>query len=90
MMYKFIKNFERNGVKISKGVVIDRNLIVNEDCVSVIGSSVLKDIPLECLENFEPIKYIKPKKQSGPQSKKSDVRKSSDPKTSARISSEKI
>jgi len=77
-MYRFTKKFERNGVSISKGVVLDRNVVTSDsDCVSVVGSSVLKDIPLEYLEKFEPIKYKKSKtqskKQSNTQSDKKDV-----------------
>ena len=85
-MYRFIKKFERDGIKIAPGVVIDRNLVVNEDCVSVAGSNIFNDIPFEYLENFEPVKYKKTRTQSEKKSlsneKKSDA-------ANARISSMK-
>jgi hypothetical protein len=84
-MYRFTKDFERDGIKIAPGVVIDRNLVVNEDCVSVAGSNIFNDIPLEYLENFEPVKYKKTRTQSDKKLKVKENKTSA--AASARISS---
>ena len=58
-MYRFTKDFERDGIKIAPGVVLDRNLVIEKDCVSIFGSAIFKDIPLSVLEKYESKKYKK-------------------------------
>jgi hypothetical protein len=61
-VYRFTKEFKKNGVTVSVGVQLRKNFILGKDCVSLIGSEVFKDIPMEYLEKFEPVKYAKKKR----------------------------
>jgi hypothetical protein len=83
-MYRFIKIFERDGLRVHPGVILDKNVVTNGDYVSKIGSSIFKDIPMEYFEKIEPVKYKKLRTQSEKKTFKSE--KKSDA-ASARISS---
>ena len=63
VMYRFTKEYKKNGVTVGVGVQLRKNFVLGKDCVSLIGSEVFKDIPMEYLEKFEPIKYSKKKGQ---------------------------
>lgn len=78
--YKVVKDFEGNGFRVSKGVIM-RNTFIDSgsDCVSVVGSSVFVNIPKNCLEKIEEKKFEKKIRKK----KKESVVQSS----SARISS---
>jgi hypothetical protein len=61
-VYRFTKKYKKNGVTVGVGVQLRKNFVLGKDCVSLIGSEVFKDIPMEYLEKFEPVKYAKKKK----------------------------
>ena len=86
-MYRFTKDFERDGIKIAPGVVLDRNLVIEKDCVSIFGSAIFKDIPLSVLEKYESKKYKKLRTQSDKKLKVKENKTSA--AASARISSMK-
>lgn len=69
------------------GVQLRKNFVLGKDCVSLIGSEVFKDIPMEYLEKFEPIKYSKKKRSKKiPSVEKTSHTRVSDKKESLRPS----
>ena len=84
-MFKFVKDFDTGlGYKIRKGVSI--NAIRENDYVKFSSGALPVVIPIEYVEEYEPQKYSPKKRKPN----EIDVRKSSDAKSSARISSDKI
>ncbi len=86
-MYRFTKKYKKNGVTVGVGVQLTKNFVLGKDCVSLIGSEVFKDIPMENLEKFEPAKYAKKKRSKRvPSVEKTVASRVSDKKESFRPS----
>ena len=62
-MYKFKKNYTISGATFYKGVSFKGPYIISEDCVSVVGSNLLKNIPLNCLEYVNVVVMKRAKKK---------------------------
>jgi len=82
--YKFIQDWKISGLSISSGVVLKGDFKVTDDCISLVGSTVFKSIPLEYVEKFEPVKYQKKPRKNKKIEAKEEIKTGSD---SARISS---
>ena len=59
-MYRFIKNYTNGSTTVFAGVSL-KNTILQNGLVSVEGSEVFKNMPLEYFEEFEPKKFKKEK-----------------------------
>ena len=56
--FRFTSDFIRDGFRVKAGVAIRGEFLETSDCVSLVGSESFKNIPLEILEEFEPVKYV--------------------------------
>lgn len=87
--YIFAKDFEYEGIRVAKGVSIGFKNVTESDLgVSVGGSFVFKDIPLEYFEKVEVVPRVH-KKPRAKKQKKAKIEAKSDSEN-ARISSGKI
>jgi hypothetical protein len=50
--YRFVKKYYVDGCIISAGVTIKGPCVIANNCVSFVGSEMLKDIPMEYLEKY--------------------------------------
>lgn len=86
--YRFVEDFTFGGITVYKDVSLKGTFVVEKNCVSLVGSLIFKDIPLDYLEKFEPINRVKKprenkKIEAGKTSKKSNSE-------SARVSDRKV
>ncbi len=86
--YRFIKEFTLPGIKISAGVSLKGTYTIEDDKLSVDGSSILVNIPIGLLEKYTPISYSKKKIKKPKEVKEKKSKKSSS--KSARISDKKV
>ena len=74
--YRFIEEFSKGCLTIQKGVALKGDIVVKEDCVSVVGNELFSDIPMKYLEKFE-VQKLKPqsrKKKEAPVKPSGDAR----------------
>jgi hypothetical protein len=62
-MYRFIKAYTVGGIKIQKGVSIKPPYLLGDNCVSSGYGDILKNIPMEYLEEYTIPKKKKVKKK---------------------------
>lgn len=84
--YKFTKDFKINGLKVLAGVSLKGPFLIEDNKLSVIGSSIFKNISLDMLEKYV-IERTKKKKNRAKIEAKSKTKTSSE---SARISDKKV
>lgn len=87
--YIFIKDFEYEGVRVAKGVSLVGKTVTESDLgVSVAGSDIFKNIPIEYFEKTEVVPFVF-KKPRAKKAKRAKIEAKSDSEN-ARISSGKI
>jgi len=87
--YIFAKDFEYEGIRVAKGVSLGfKNVTESGSVVSVAGSDIFKDIPLEYFEKVEVVPRVH-KKPRAKKQKRAEIEAKSDAEN-ARISSGKI
>lgn len=86
--YRFIKEFTLPGIKISAGVSLKGTYTIEDVKLSVDGSSILVNIPLDLLEKYTPVAHSKKKIKKPKTTKEKKTKKTSS--ESARISDKKV
>jgi len=75
MAYRFTKDFINGGITVSSGIVL-KNAVLVDGFLSVVGSSVFSNIPLDYVEEFEEKLFMKRRREIGRKTQSTQSEKS--------------